>query len=160
MRRAALSFLTLLTVMVSSASTEAKDLGNRFGLGVQTQLGSVPALSVRYGLPMANPAVNIQVEADIGFSTEDTGALLIGGRGLYAMVVEDNMNLYGFIGAAYNDDGVSSAFRIKPGVEVQAFPFGLENLGLTGSFGINLDLGAPSSVSTAGAVAAGLHYWF
>ena len=157
MRRAV---LTCLILLASARPAAAKDLGNRIGVGFQSQLGAVPALSARYGLPTANPAVNIQVEADFGFATGDVAQLYAGGRGLYGLVVEDNMNLYGYVGAGWNDSGAGGAFRLQPGLEVQAFPFGLENLGLTGSFGLNVDLGGQTSISTTGAVAAGLHYWF
>lgn len=151
--------LFIVTLLLLPDVAGAKDLGNRLGLGVQTQLGAVPALSVRYGLPSTNPAINIQVEADFGIDTE-TGAILVGGRGLYAAVVEDNLNLYGYAGLGYVDNGYGGAFRIQPGFEIQAFPFGLENLGVTGSFGLNIDLGSQASLSTAGSAAAGLHYWF
>ena len=150
-----------LLILLAAGAAHAKDLGNRVGVGVQTQLGAVPALSARYGLPTANPAINVQVEADFGIATTEAGtALFAGGRALYAVVVEDNMNLYAYAGAGYNDDGTGGALRIQPGMEVQAFPFGLENLGITGSFGFNLDVGDQTGFSTAGAVAAGLHYWF
>lgn len=156
MQRTALFILTMLLLPDVAG---AKDLGNRFGLGVQTQLGAAPALSARYGLPSSNPAINLQVEADFGINTAE-GTLLVGGRVLYATVVEDNMNLYGYAGIAYADDGYGGVFRVQPGIEVQAFPFGLENLGVTGSVGLNLDLGSQTSLSTAGSAAAGLHYWF
>jgi len=152
--------LTTLILLLSARTADAKDLGNRIGVGFQSQLGAVPALSARYGLPTANPAVNVQVEADFGIATGDATQLFVGGRGLYGLVVEDNMNLYGYVGAGWNDAGDGGAFRLQPGLEIQAFLFGLENLGLTGSFGVNLDLGEQSGVSTTGAVAAGLHYWF
>lgn len=157
MRRIVLSLLILL----AASPAHAKDLGNRVGVGFQTQLGAIPALSARYGLPTASPAVNIQVEADFGIATTAAGtALFVGGRGLYAVAVEDNMNLYAYAGAGFSDDGTGGVVRVQPGLEVQAFPFGLENLGITGSFGANIDLGSQTGFSTTGAVAAGLHYWF
>lgn len=159
----AAAVLLLSSAVLWSAPTAAKDLGNRIGVGMQTQLGAVPALSVRYGLPMPNPAINIQVEGDFGLysAQSEPTALVLGGRALYAVVVEDNMNLYAYGGAAYLDEGGASTFRLQPGLEIQAFPFGLENLGLTAGTGLNIDLGGgQTGLSTLGSVLAGFHYWF
>ena len=151
----------MLLLLTAMNTAQAKDLGNRFGVGFNTQLGDIPALSVRYGLPTANPAINLQVEADLGLlTTPDSTQVLVGGRALYAVVVEDNMNLYGFAGGALSAIDGSSVIRIQPGLELQAFPFGLENIGINAGFGLNLDLGSASSVSTTGTLLAGAHYWF
>jgi hypothetical protein len=40
------------------------------------------------------------------------------------------------------------------------FLFGLENLGFTIEWGLNIDVGPTSGVSTTAAAAAGAHYWF
>ncbi|MEL6344021.1 MAG: hypothetical protein AAFV53_12955 [Myxococcota bacterium] len=161
MRTAVLLSIAALSLFSSTAS--AKDLGNRLGIGVQTQLDEVPAASIRYGLPTANPARNIQIEGDFGVRIRqgDPTRLVAGGRLLYALVVEDNMNLYAYGGGAYIDEGGASIVRIQPGVEAQAFPFGLENLGVTAGVGVNLDLGGgETGVETVGSVIAGVHYWF
>ena len=152
----------MLLLLTAIQGADAKDLGNRIGIGINNQLGALPAISARYGLPTSNPAINIQVEADLGLNIVSGGAteVLVGGRALYAVVVEDNMNLYAFGGGALSTTDDATTFRIQPGLEVQAFPFGLENLGLNAGFGVNLDLGGVSGVSTTGAVLAGMHYWF
>lgn len=161
---AVLVAVSLLSAAVAwSPCAAAKDLGNRVGVGVQTQLGTVPTVSVRYGVPMPNPAINIQVEGDFGLvSAQSTPRqLVLGGRALYAVVVEDNLNLYAYGGVAYLDEGGASTLRLQPGLEVQAFPFGLENLGLTTGLGANIDLGGgQTGLSTLGSVLAGFHYWF
>jgi hypothetical protein len=48
--------------------------------------------------------------------------------------------------------------RLQPAFGVDAFPFGLENLGLTVECGMNLDVGdAPGAATMVG---FGAHYWF
>lgn len=151
----------MLLLLTALSGAEAKDLGNRIGVGFNNQLGSIPALSARYGLPTSNPAVNIQVEADLGLSTAgETSQLLVGGRALYAVVVEDNMNLYAAAGGALSAIDDATSVRIQPGLELQVFPFGLENLGLNAGFGLNLDLGSAGGIATHGALLTGAHYWF
>lgn len=155
--------LSTAALLVCSSAAHAKDLGNRLGVGFQSQLGTVPAVSLRYGLPTANPAINVQIEGDFGISSRqgETFQLFGGGRLLYAVVVEDNMNLYLYGGAAYIDEGGAGLFRVQPGIEVQAFPFGMENLGVTAGVGANIDLGdGETGFETIGAVLAGFHYWF
>ena len=151
----------MLLLLTALSSAEAKDLGNRFGVGFNNQLGPIPALSARYGLPTSNPAFNIQIEADLGLvTTGERSELLVGGRALYAVVVEDNMNLYAAAGGALSAVDDVTTIRIQPGLEIQAFPFGLENLALNAGFGLNLDLGSAGGVATAGALLTGAHYWF
>ena len=71
----------MLLLLTALSSANAKDLGNRFGVGFNTQLGSIPALSARYGLPTSNPAVNIQIEADLGLVTSgESSEVLVGGQ--------------------------------------------------------------------------------
>jgi hypothetical protein len=152
----------MLLLLTAMSSADAKDLGNRIGVGFNNQLGALPAISARYGLPSKNPAINIQIEADLGLNIVSGGdtAVLIGGRALYAVVVEDNMNLYAFGGGTLTTVADTATVRIQPGLEIQAFPFGLENLGINAGFGLNLDLGSEAGVSTNGALLSGVHYWF
>jgi hypothetical protein len=152
----------MLLLLTAMSSADAKDLGNRFGVGFNNQLGDLPAISARYGLPSANPAINIQVEADLGLNIVSGGTteVLIGGRALYAVVVEDNVNLYAFGGGALSTAADVTTVRIQPGLEIQAFPFGLENIGINAGFGLNIDLGSAAGVSTTGSLLAGAHYWF
>ncbi len=151
-----------MLLLIAMSSADAKDLGNRFGVGFNNQLGALPAISARYGLPTANPAINIQVEADLGLNVVSGGTteVLLGGRALYAVVVEDNMNLYAFGGGALSSADELTTIRVQPGMELQVFPFGLENVGINAGFGLNLDLGDAAGVSTTGALLAGAPYWF
>ncbi len=159
----ALLLLSLSAPLASAA--QAKDLRKRVAVGTNLQLGQVPALSVRYGLPTGNAAVNVQLEVLAGFWSVDsadpsvpTNRATAAGRVLYGIVAEDNMNL--FIGAGAGafsvDDAVTT--RIQPVMGADVFLFGLENIGFTGEWGMNIDLGdEPGVAITAG---AGLHYWF
>ena len=51
----------LLGALLSPTSAHAKDLRNRVGVGYNAWFGQVNALSVRYGLPTGDPAINIQL---------------------------------------------------------------------------------------------------
>ena len=153
----------LLGALVTPSAAHAKDLRNRLGVGVNSWFGHVHAVSVRWGLPTADPAMNIQVEGDFGLAANGaTGQsdLFAGGRLLYAVVAEDNMNLSLSAGAGYLGTAAGGQFRLQPAATVDFFLFGLENLGFTGGFGVDLDLGSTSGVATTGGVIGGLHYWF
>ncbi|NOY25076.1 MAG: hypothetical protein GXP62_04300, partial [Oligoflexia bacterium] len=82
-----LSLVLLAGLLITPRTANAKDLRGRAALGANLQMGSTPALSLRYGLPTGNPAVNIQVEALAGFwKTADTAAsATFGGRLLYGV---------------------------------------------------------------------------
>jgi hypothetical protein len=79
---------------------------------------------------------------------------------LYGTIAEDNMSLFasGGVGAMMESGG--STVRLQPGMGADFFLFGLENLGFTVEWGINLDLADTASLSTSAAMAAGAHYWF
>jgi hypothetical protein len=143
-------------------SASAKDLRSRFALGANAHLGSVPALSARYGLPTGNPAMNVQLEALVGFAAVSgtNSDAIAGGRLLYGVVAEDNMNLFLGAGAGVNVVGGTAALRVQPIMGADFFLFGLENLGFTAEWGVNIDLGDPSAVATSGALGGGVHYWF
>jgi hypothetical protein len=137
----------------------AKDLRGRVGVGFHSQLGQMSALSARYALPMPKPTQNVQVELDVGLdvSTEATN-YMGGGRVLYGFLAEDNLTLYGAAGAAWI--GGENNLRVQPALGAEFFLFGLENLGFSAEWGLNLDMGENSGVRTVGAAAAGVHYWF
>lgn len=158
--------LLLLLSLLPDAS--AKDLRNRVAVGAHQPLdigspgGSLTQLSVRFGLPTEKPATALQLELDAGFRINaTTNSVGYGGglRLLYGLVVEDNMNLYGVLGAGYQQfqDGPAGV-RIIPALSAEFFPFGLENLGITAEWGINVDIGNEFAFGTAPAL--GLHYWF
>lgn len=170
--------LLLLPLLVSPAS--AKDLNGKLGVGFSQQFGgdgTFSSLSLRYGLPTGKPTTNLAVELDVGVDV-DAGAtdLFGGGRFLWGVVAEDNMNLYLGAGAGYlqrnvlavADDGLSTepspydVVRVQPSLGAEFFLFGLENLGFTAEFGVNLDIGEGGTrvTTVGGAPAVGMHYYF
>ncbi|MCB9777497.1 MAG: hypothetical protein H6742_02940 [Alphaproteobacteria bacterium] len=163
LRRSVPGSLVLLTAgLLASSPAQAKDLRQRLGVGANAHLGSVPALSIRYGLPTGNPAVNIQVEAAAGFWIQDSmpSQVTAGGRVLYGVVAEDNMNLFLGAGAAADTVGTQVNARVQPVMGADFFFFGLENLGFTAEWGLDIDVGANSGFATTGTIGAGVHYWF
>lgn len=166
MRRLPLLLLGSLLALPSPAS--AKDLRKRFGLGFNSTIGASPAvsttaLSARFGLPTKNPALNVQVEGDYGFSSYQNlpKGSFAGGRLLVAVVSEDNMNLSVAGGAGVLSLDDTTAFRLQPGVAIDFFLFGLENLGFSTGWAVNLDFGDEvSGVGSAAAAFAGASYWF
>ena len=159
-----LRFLALLLgSALASAPAHAKDLRDRVGVGFNSWAGggSLTNLSVRWGLPTTDPVRNVQFEGNLGLNTSLGGDLVYaGGRLLYGVVAEDNMNLYVSGGAGTLFQGGDLLVRVQPGLTADFFLFGLENLGFTGGFGANLDLGKGGGVTTSGAAMGGFHYWF
>jgi len=158
-----LPILVLFIMSVGSRDISAKDLRSRIGVGFNTQLGDTPALAARYGMPTSNPNINIQVEADVGIAPEtSTGGAqtMVGGRALMGLVSEDNLNLYGVVGVASMAQGDATTLRIQPTISIDWFLFGLENLGLTTAWGVNVDMGESVGLTTTGALTAGALYWF
>jgi hypothetical protein len=162
MSRRLAPLLTIATLALAPSTALAKDLRNRVGVGFETSFGQVEALSVRWGVPTSDPAINIQTEVDVGFiSYKNTpDAFFAGGRLLYGVVAEDNMNLYVGAGAGYVGFGTQNLVRIQPIASVDFFLFGLENLGLNASWGLNLDVGDTAGLATTANLGAGLHYFF
>jgi hypothetical protein len=153
-----LALIPLVSLLLPSTAA-AKDLRGRIGVGFQSQLGQSAALSARYALPMPKPTQNMQLELDVGFDVgADTTAFMAGGRALYGFLAEDNLTLYGAGGVAWlgGDDNL----RVQPALGAEFFLFGLENLGFSAEWGVNIDMGASSGVRTFGTAAAGVHYWF
>lgn len=153
----------LLALLLVSAPADAKDLRSRIGVGFHQQFGNVTALSVRGGLPMAKPTSNLQLELDVGadLASGTDPKFFAGGRALYSVVAEDNMNLYLGAGGGYLVDGPSGLVRLQPVAGAEFFLFGLENLGFSVEWGVNVDLGATWGVETVGsAPAIGAHYYF
>lgn len=162
-------FGSLLLTLFVSAPAHAKDMRGRFAAGFNQQFGhesansGVSALSGRYALPTNSHAINVQLEANFGFDTVDAetgGNVLTGARLLYGVVAEDNMNLFmaGGVGVLTADE--ESTIRLQPAMGADIFLFGLENLGLTIEWGLNIDMGDKSRTSTTAALGAGAHYWF
>jgi hypothetical protein len=152
----------LIPLLGFSSAAQAKDLRGRFAGGFNQQFGHVSALSVRYALPTNSPAVNVHLEGVFGLDTQsdEAGGVFSGGRLLYGVIAEDNMNLFlaGGVGALSADDGTT--VRLQPAMGADFFMFGLENLGFTVEWGLNLDLTGQAGIATTAAVGAGVHYWF
>jgi hypothetical protein len=149
-------------LLAAPATAHAKDLRGRIGAGFNTSFGQVNALSMRWGVPTPDPAINVQTELDLGFATyQDTdSALFAGGRVLYGVVAEDNMNLYVGAGAGYIGYAGEGLVRIQPAASVDFFLFGLENLAFNANWGLNLDAGQATGLSTTASLGAGMHYFF
>ena len=165
--------LLLTPLLCVSHDAAAKDLRGRIGAGFNQQFGHVSALSVRYAIPTNSHAINIQIEGNFGIDTSTTAtfdpekdklvterSVFSGGRVLYGVVAEDNMNLFvaGGVGILTNSD--SNTVRLQPSMGADFFLFGLDNLGFTVEWGLNIDTGGTPGVETAAAVGAGVHYWF
>ncbi len=155
----------LAATLLLAPSAHAKDLRNRAGLGFNNQLGTYPALSFRYGLPMPDPVINAQVELLAGFNTDGDDLTVdgacAGARLLYGIVAEDNMNAYAAAGVGWVSANDTGNLRLQPGLGVQFFLFGLENLGFSAEWGLSFDLGTDArAASFTSAPGAGLHYYF
>jgi hypothetical protein len=163
----------LIPLLGLSHNAEAKDLRGRFGVGFNQQLGHVSALSVRYALPTNSHAMNIQLEGNFGLDTAsalqpdgESGAFVSdrrvfsGARLLYGVVAEDNMTLFGAGGVGILTNTDSTTVRFQPSMGADFFLFGLDNLGFTVEWGLNLDTGGNPGIETTASMAAGVHYWF
>ena len=147
----------MLLIALLAAPVHAKDLHGRVGVGFNQAIGQTASLSARYWLPLPAKAPNIGFEAAVGLDTANE-AFTAGARAFYVFVEEDNLNLYGAAGAAWL--GGRNALRVQPGVGAEFFLFGVENLGIAAEGSVNVDLGAPTSVSTSGNLGAAVHYYF
>jgi len=157
--------LAISTALLVAPAAQAKDLRNRFGVGFNNQFGHASSLSVRYGIPWNKEAINLQIEllAGVDLDSDDatTDAVSAGARVLYAVVAEDNMNLYAAAGLGWVSYDGTGAVRLQPGLSAQFFLFGLENLGFSADWGISIDLGSTSAISSFTSVPGmGLHYYF
>ena len=153
------------------------DLRKRFGLGFNNNFSSFTSLSVKFGMPTPKPTVNIQVQGLVGFSfsalaqadSDDQAEpgvdqFFAGGRLLLPILSEDNLNVYGGVGAGYvRQADARQLLRAQAVVGVEFFFFGLENLGCSAELGVVLDI-SPGQVdieTTAGSSASvGVHYYF
>jgi hypothetical protein len=165
--------LLLSPLLGFSPEVDAKDLRGRIGLGFNQQLGHVSAISLRYAIPTNSHAINIQLEGNFGLDTateptfdpeanalSSSRSVFSGARLLYGFVAEDNMTLFGAGGVGILTNSGDTTVRIQPSMGADFFLFGLDNLGFTVEWGLNVDTGSNPGVETAAAVAAGVHYWF
>jgi hypothetical protein len=157
--------LILLHMLAHDA--HARDLHGRGGVGFEDQLAADAgggALSARYWLPAAGTPVtgrapHVGVEVAIGLDVRDGGTgVSAGAHALYAFLVEDNLNLYAGVGAAWV--GATSSVRVQPALGAEFFLFGLENLGVSAEWGLNVDVGERFALTTPGNAVAGVRYYF
>jgi hypothetical protein len=171
--------LASVLLCLSLGEAQARDLRGRFALGFNNNFSSFSALSVKIGMPTPRPTLNIQAQALVGFSISavvgeelDSGSdngdqFFAGGRVLLPILAEDNLNVYGGIGAGYarqkDATGPLHLLRAQAVVGVEFFFFGLQNLGFSAEFGLKLDI-APGQVdvetSSGSAASVGIHYYF
>ena len=176
MRTRSIFCLSLLLLIGSwTLDASAKELRGRFAVGFTNQLSPLTSVSVKYTFPAKQPTVNIQLQGIAGMALyrarSSNDQFFAGFRMLFGLIAEDNLNVYAGVGAGYAgfSDG-SRAVRGQPAVGIEFFFFGLENLGFSAEFGVNIDVGiSPSSgvdvttgvgpdASSFGAL--GLHYYF
>ncbi|MCK6528210.1 hypothetical protein L6R50_11850 [Myxococcota bacterium] len=164
-KRLLVPIFTALLFALAASPASAKDLRKRFGLGFNNQFSPVANLSVKYGFPAKSPTINIQVQGIVGFAFAKSAEtkLFAGGRLLFTVIAEDNLNVYVGAGGGYArfSDGTAAA-RIQPVAGVEFFFFGLDNLGVSGEVGLNVDIGPDGiEVFTASSMFAGvgLHYY-
>lgn len=153
----------LLLSLCLTGTAHAKDLRQRVGVGYSNQLPHIDALSVKVGLPTQDPSVNVQVQGLFGVSLldETDDAMFAGGRLLYGVVAEDNMNLYAIGGAGFFMNGARRGLRLQPALGAEFFLFGLENLGFSLEWGLTVDMAGGRDLYTVGSGAGlGVHYWF
>ncbi len=161
-----LKLLTLLLLLTLPATVQAKDLRKRVGVGFNNNFSSLTSISGKFGLPTPRETINVQMQVLVGFSvlTNQDNRFFAGGRVLLPILAEDNLNLYAGVGGGYvrfHDD--AQAARLQAVLGVEFFLFGLENLGISAEFGLNLDIGDGTldleTTSGTGA-AVGAHYYF
>ncbi|MFT5587830.1 MAG: opacity protein-like surface antigen [Cognaticolwellia sp.] len=153
-----------LLALLSSPDAYAKDLRGHFAIGFENQLSGMPALSAKYAFPTSQSQLNAQLQVVAGWSVDSAAdnRSFFGARGLYGVVAEDNLSLLVGAGVGYVQNGEDAALRIEPLMSAEFFLFGLENLGLTLQWGLQLDLSSESTAlrSMGSGAAIGAHYWF
>lgn len=172
MRTRLLVLATLLTLSIACVGpAEAKDLRGRLAFGFNNQLSPVTSASIKYTLPAKQAAVNIQMQVIAGLAIYNARTIndqfFAGFRMLFPIIAEDNLNVYVGGGGGYAGfQDASRAIRLQPVAGVEFFFFGIENLGFSTEFGVNVDIGLSPTVgvdvsTSAGSYAAvGIHYYF
>jgi len=123
-------------------------------------------LSAKITLPAKEPTVNVQIQGLVGFSilARQNNTFFAGARTLFTVIAEDNLNVYGGVGAGWaRFDATESALRVQPVLGVEFFFFGLENLGFSIEGGLTVDVGTSGvdfMTSSGLFSAAGVHYYF
>jgi len=160
------SLLVCALLLVSAGEAEAKDLRKRIGVGFNNNFSTLTSVSVKVGMPTNKETINLQVQALVGFSifAKSDDLFFAGGRALLPILAEDNLNLYAAVGGGYvRSHAETNGARVQAVLGVEFFLFGIENLGLSAEFGVNLDIvGETVDIETTSGTAAsvGVHYYF
>ncbi len=163
-------FVTVLCLLIAP-NAMAKDLSERIGAGFNSQIGlsnRLDAASVRYWINR-----DMGVQGDLAFLNfapyhgSNQTSFGVGGKFLYNVIEETNMNLYAGGGADVFTEpapaGTETGFSFCGLSGIEFFFQGLPNLG----FNLELDLGVKylNQYGTAfgveaDSVNAGFHYYF
>ncbi len=165
----------LVAYLCLTSPVLAKDMTGRLALGFNSLFAntfgysSTPALSLKYAL---SPA--FQTQGILGFVSRETGSnsFTLGVRFLSNFVREDNMNLYGVLGAGFLRDGAdpargipetTDAGRLQLGTGLEFFFFDFPNLGFSVEVGVDFfftDQQTIVGVNSGSFELVGIHYYF
>ncbi len=166
-----LAYVVTVLCLLAAPNAMAKDLSQRIGAGFNSQIGlsnRLDAASVRYwfnrDMGVQGDVAFFNFSPDHGSSQTSFG---IGGKFLYNVIKETNMNLYAGGGIyAFTEPGLvdtEGGFSVSGLSGIEFFFQGLPNLG----FNLELDLGLKylNQYGTAfglqaDSINAGFHYYF
>lgn len=159
---------SLVSLLLISSTAQAKEITSdrKIGVGVNSWFGDIPAISVRYSLPVSgentqNWELQGEVLGGFNYDASTRTSAIMGGRLLSAIVIEDNLNLLAGGGVGIAIINKSVALHLQPAVEAQFFLFGLEYLSFTSGLGLDITMGnGESGIGTSGKILGGFHYWF
>lgn len=164
-----------LFLAFSVIPAEAKDLAKRVGLGYNAQIAFEGFPFPGQDIKLAGPSVKyvispeIAVQGIFGLSmysnAVDVNIFFFGGKFLYNIIQEDNMNFYagGGFGIVSAGNGDSETGIVIIGCVGEEFFFsGLPNLGFAAEMGLMIASMADATlVSTYGGfLNLGIHYYF
>jgi hypothetical protein len=159
---------SLVSLLLLSSTAQAKEITSDrgIGVGINNWFGDIPAISVRYSLPISG--VNTkewelqgEVLGGFNFDASTRTSAIVGGRLLSAIVIEDNLNILAGGGVGFAIINKSVALHLQPAVEAQFFLFGLEYLSFNSGLGLDITMGnGESGIGTSGRILGGFHYWF
>ncbi|MGA1844704.1 MAG: hypothetical protein ACMUIS_09095 [bacterium] len=168
MKKTAIIILCVVFVVGFIGNAAAKDLQRRLGVGFNSQLGvgdyGVDSLSIKYYTDS-----KLCLQGVFGFVMSDPVDMInIGGKALYTVKEEQNMNVYaggGIMIANVDPDGADSdtAFLLSGILGVEYFFSGLPNLGFSTELGLSfLNYDEYDAVGTTADsfLSAGIHYYF
>ncbi|MGA1842901.1 MAG: hypothetical protein ACMUIU_19975 [bacterium] len=166
MKKVKLIAILLIIIFVSASNVAAKDMLGLFGIGFNSQLGSrdFSSISVKYWA-----GSRLCVQGMLGFQlADDVDEFKIGGKGLYVIKTEENMNVYvggglGIVNTDPNQEKSDTSFLISGVLGLEYFFSGLPNLGFSTELGLIFsDYKDNDSVGTGAYtfLSAGIHYYF